>query len=141
MRMPPPPPPPEPRPPSQAGVGYRAIPMSMPIPMPMQMPIRRESIRIQDITLPNASACLKKKLTTYHAYTIRKCPPRDPEKERGGAWARTEIREERLAQEDIRAQIKKLNDKGPSVTDKKNERAHYQQGQITTLVDNLASEE
>lgn len=85
------------------------------------------------------SACLKK-LTTYQAFTLRKCPPRDPKKEPRGTWARSEVIEERLTQEDITKQIKKL-DKGRSVTDKKKALAHNQQGQITNLVDNLASQE
>lgn len=86
------------------------------------------------------SDCLKK-LTTYAAYTVRKCPPSDPKKEGRGTWARAEIIEERLAQEDIIKQIKKLNDRGRSVTDKKKSLAHNMQGQITTLVDELASKE
>jgi hypothetical protein len=109
----------------------------------MPMPIRQQSIRIQDITPPkmmDESACLKK-LTTYQAYTIRKCPPRDPKKEGWGTWARAEVIEERLAQEDIIKQIKKLGEKGRSVADKKKALAHNMQGQITTLVDDLASKE
>jgi hypothetical protein len=109
----------------------------------MQLPIRQQSIRVQDITPPkmmNESACLKK-LTTYGATTIRKCPPSDPKKEPRGTWARAEIIEERWAQEDILKQIKKLSDRGRSVADKKKALAHNMQGQITALLDDLASKE
>jgi hypothetical protein len=107
------------------------------------MPIRQQSIRIQDITPPkmmDESACLKM-LTTYAAYTIRKCPPRDLKKEGRGTWARAEIIEERWPQDDIIKQIKKLGESRRSVADKKKALAHNMQGQITTLVDNLASTE
>jgi len=109
----------------------------------MPMPIRQQSIRIQDITPPkmmDESACLKK-LTTYQSYTIRKCPPRDPKKEGVGTWARAEVIEERLTQEDIIKQIKKLSIRKQSVADKKKALAHNMQGQITALVDDLASKE
>jgi hypothetical protein len=88
----------------------------------------------------NESACLKK-LTTYAAYTIQKCRPSDPKKEPRGTWARAEIIEERWPQEDILRQIKKLSDRGRSVADKKKELGHNMQGQITALVDDLASKE
>jgi hypothetical protein len=107
------------------------------------MPIRQQSIHIQDITPPkimDESACFKK-LTTYHAHTIRKCLPHDPKKEGRGTWARSEITEERWAQEDIIKQIKKLSERGRSVADKKKALMPHQQGQITTLIDNLASTE
>jgi hypothetical protein len=102
-------------------------------------------MRIQDITPPkmmDESACFKK-LTTYHAHTIRKCLPHDPKKEGRGTWARSEIIEERWAQEDIIKQIKKLSERGRgrSVADKKKALMSNQQGQITTLIDNLASGE
>jgi hypothetical protein len=120
------------------------IPRPPPPGMPMQqLPIRQQSIRIQDITPPkmmDESACLKK-LTTYAAYTIRKCPPRDLKKEGRGTWARAEIIEERWPQEDIIKQIKKLGESRRSVADKKKTLAPNMQGQITTLVDNLASTE
>jgi len=112
-------------------------------PMPQNMPIRQQnSIRIQDITPPkiyDESTC-SKKLTSYQAFTIRKCPPRDPKKEVVGTWARSEIIEERLAQEDIVKQIKKL-DRGRSVADKKKSLAQFQQGQITTLLDSCVNGE
>jgi hypothetical protein len=120
------------------------VPRPPPQGMPMQpMPIRQQSIRIQDITPPKLmddAACLKK-LTTYSAFTIRKCPPRDPKKEGRGTWARSEIIEERWGQEDIVKQIKKLSDSRRSVADKKKALMPNQQGQVTTLVDNLASGE
>lgn len=111
-----------------------------PPPMPPQ-PIRQQSIRIQDITPPklmDESACLQK-LTTYASFYLRKCPPRDG---RGrGTWARAEITEERLTQEEIISQVKKLNDKGPSAPDKKKKMGHNMEAQVTTLLDNLASGE
>lgn len=153
-------PPPPPPPPGQVG-GQRGNPAPMGRPpqpppgaqiprpgppqgMPMQMPIRQQSTRIQDITpakLMDESACLKK-LTTYSAFTIRKCPPRDPKKEGRGTWARSEITEERWSQEDMIKQIKKLGERsGRGVADKKKALMPNQQGQITTLLDNLASSE
>lgn len=104
--------------------------------------IRQQSIRIQDLTPPKVmdeSVCLKK-LTTYSAYTIRKCPPRDPKKGRG-TWARAEVIEENLSQEEIIKQIKKLNEKGRSVGDKKKALAPNQQGQVTALITDLVSKE
>lgn len=149
-RPPPPPPPPDVR--GNPAMGQRPpqpppgpqVPRPPPPGMPMQqLPIRQQSIRIQDITPPkmmDESACLKK-LTTYSAHTIRKCLPRDPKKEGRGTWARSEIIEERWAQEDIIKQIKKLSERGRSVADKKKALMPNQQGQVTTLVDNLASTE
>ncbi|KAE9373473.1 hypothetical protein N431DRAFT_456252 [Stipitochalara longipes BDJ] len=150
-RPPPPPPPPVPevrgnpgmqRPP-QPPPGAQ-VPRPPPLGMPMQqMPIRQQSIRIQDITPPKLmddSACLKR-LTTYFAFTIRKCAPRDPKKEGRGTWARSEIIEERWTQEEIIKQIKKLSESRRSVADKKKQLMPNQQGQVTTLVDNLASGE
>ncbi|PMD40538.1 hypothetical protein L207DRAFT_582728 [Hyaloscypha variabilis F] len=92
-------------------------------------------------TIPADSVLALKKLTTYSAFTIRKCRPRDPKKEVRGTWARSEITEERWAQEDIVKRIKKLNDSPRSVADKKRALMPYQQGQVTTLIDNLASGE
>ncbi len=145
----PPPPPPAPgqrggqRPPQPPpGVQIPRPPPPGGMPVMQQLPIR-QSIRIQDITPPlimDEKACLKK-LTTYAAYTIRKCPPRNPEKERRGTWARAEIIEEHWPQEDILKQIKKLSESRRSLADKTKVLAPNMQNQITTLVDDLASRE
>jgi hypothetical protein len=100
-------------------------------------------LRTQDITLPNImdeKACLKK-LTTYTAYTMRKCPPRDPKKQPRGTWERVDIIEEHWPQEHILKQIKMLDERGRSMTDKTKGLAPNMKTQITTLVDNLASTE
>lgn len=145
------PPPPPPAPGQRGGQRPPQPPPGVPIPRPpppggmpvmQQLPIR-QSIRIQDITPPmimDEKACLKK-LTTYAAYTIRKCPPRDPKKERRGTWARAEIIEEHWPQEDILKQVKKLGESRRSVADKTKVLAPNMQNQITTLVDGLASGE
>ncbi|PMD21856.1 hypothetical protein NA56DRAFT_624836 [Hyaloscypha hepaticicola] len=145
------PPPPPPAPGQRGGQRPPQPPPGVPIPrppppggMPVMQPLPiRQSIRIQDLTPPmlmDEKACLKK-LTTYAAYTIRKCPPRDPKKERIGTWARVEIIEEHWPQEDILKQIKKLGERGRSVADKTKVMATNMQNQITTLVDSLASGE
>jgi len=145
----PPPPPPAPgqrggqRPPQPPpGVQIPRPPPPGGMPVMQQLPIR-QSIRVQDITPPmimDEKACLKK-LTTYAAYTLRKCPPRDPKKERRGTWERVDIIEEHWPQEDILKQIKKLGERRRSVADKTKALAPNMKTQITTLVDNLASAE
>jgi len=115
-------------------------PLLPPPGMRMQLPSRPQTTRIQAITPPkvmDASACLKK-LTTYAAYTIRKCPPWEQEKP---TWARSEVIEERIAQDDLLKQVKKLEDKGKSVSDKRKALAPNQHGQITALIDDLAGKE
>jgi len=84
------------------------------------------------------AACLKK-LTTYAAYTIRKDPPRG--KSTRGTWLRVEVTKERLPQEDIINQIKKLSEKGRSAADKKKDMSQNMEGQIATLLDDIASQE
>jgi len=143
---PPPPPPGQFRPPPQQGGPAPPRPQGGQGPPPQQfmLPIRQplqQSTRIQDITPPmilNEAACLKK-LTTYAAYTIRKVAPRDA-KERP-TWARAEVIEEKFPQEEVSKQIKKLNESKRTVTDKKTALAPFQQGQITSLLDDLGSKE
>jgi hypothetical protein len=100
------------------------------------------SARIQDLTSPklmNEADCLRR-LTSYAVFTIRKCIPLDPDTE--STWARAEITEERLPQEVIAKQIKKLDDEDThTVAEKKADLERYQQAQITTLIDSLASRE
>jgi hypothetical protein len=134
----PPPPPPGfrlPGPPS-GGPGPEGFPMQM------QMPIRQQSSRITDITPPkimDEAACLRK-LTTYRVFTIQKAPPRDP-KIKKATWARAEVGEEEIPQEEIVKQIKKLNAGRRTVTDKKAALAPFQQGQINNLLDEQESQE
>jgi len=128
----------------QAQSGSQQILMRIePSALPSSGPIYQQPIRIQNITPPKLmddAACLKR-LTTYSAFTIRKCPRCDPKKEGRGTRARSEIIKEKWAQEDIIKQIKKLNDSRRSVADKKKALMPNQQVQVTTLVDNLASGE
>jgi hypothetical protein len=84
------------------------------------------------------AACLKK-LTTYGAYTIRKVPPR--RKSGRGTWLRAEVTEERLPQEDIINQIKKLSEKGRSAADRKKDMGYGIEGQISNLLDGIVFEE
>ncbi|KAH7419151.1 hypothetical protein BKA64DRAFT_650199 [Cadophora sp. MPI-SDFR-AT-0126] len=144
---PPPPPPGQFRPPPQQGGLAPPRPQGgqgPPPPQFMAMPIRQplqQSVRIQDITpakILDEAACLKK-LTTYAAYTIRKVAPRDA-KERP-TWARAEVVEEKYPQEEVSKQIKKLNESKRTVSEKKAALAPFQQGQITSLLDDLGSRE
>jgi hypothetical protein len=88
-------------------------------------------------SLLDESASLKK-LTTYAAYTIKKCPPRDAKKERRRTLERVE---EIWAQEDIIKKIKKLSESQQNVADKQAAVNHDVRRQITSLIDNLASAE
>ncbi|KAL5329127.1 hypothetical protein ACEPPN_002636 [Leptodophora sp. 'Broadleaf-Isolate-01'] len=145
----PPPPPPPPghfRPPPNGGQQQQR-PQGPPGPLPgqfMAMPIRQplqQSVRIQDISPPKIlddAACLKK-LTSYAVYTIRKVPPRDAREK--PTWARAEVIEEQFPQEDTIKKIKKLNESKRTVSDKKAALAQFQQGQITSLLDDLGSRE
>ncbi|KAN0089843.1 hypothetical protein V8E51_018422 [Hyaloscypha variabilis] len=99
--------------------------------------------KMEGITPPMAldeSDCLKK-LTTYAAYTIRKCPTHDLKKEGKGTWATVETIEERWPQEDVIKQIEKLNNSPRSVTDKKEALMPNQKAHVTTLIENLTSRE
>ncbi|KAK6584827.1 hypothetical protein PZA11_003051 [Diplocarpon coronariae] len=139
----PPPPPPGfrlPHPTGGAGGGGLQHPQGQFIPMPVRQRIQNSS-RIQDITPPkfmNEAACLEK-LTSHAAFTIRKMPARDTKEKQ--TWARAEVVDEKWAQEDIVKQIKKLNESNRTVAEKKSALAQYQQGQITSLLDDLGSRE
>lgn len=85
------------------------------------------------------SACLKK-LTSYRAFLIRKCAPFHPE-EPWGTWARAEVTEKLLQQEQIIEEIKKLSETDRSVVDKKNALTPNQQGQVSAIVEDLVSRE
>jgi hypothetical protein len=113
-------------------------PLAPKIPLQM-LPVRKQSTRICDITpvmMIDEAACLKK-LTTYGAYTIHKVPPR--RKSGRGTWLRAEVTEERLPQEDIINQIKKLSEKGRSAADKKKEMGQNREAQIASLLDDIAT--
>ncbi|KUJ21892.1 uncharacterized protein LY89DRAFT_729388 [Mollisia scopiformis] len=152
---PPPPPPPNFRPPGlfPGGGGGGQRPQPPPGVRPPgtggghgpgpQLPpkIIQQSSRIRDITpqkLLTEADCLQK-LTTYAAFSVRKVPALSP-KERP-SWARAEVTEDRLDQADIKKQIKKLGEKGKTVAEKRAALAQFQQGQVTALLDDLASKE
>lgn len=85
------------------------------------------------------ASCVKR-LTSYAASTIRKVTPRDAREK--PTWAKAEIVDEKWTQEDILKQIRKLNESDKrTVADKKVALAQFQQGQITTLLDELGSDE
>jgi hypothetical protein len=104
----------------------------------MQMPLRQQSKRVSDITPPkrmDESAC-RKELTTYSAHTIRKQPANPGEKP---TWAKAEIIDERLSQDEIKREIKRLDAGKKTLTEKKTALANFQQGQIATLLDDIQS--
>lgn len=89
----------------------------------------------------DAKTC-KKQITTYAAFTIKKAVPRDAKDK--PTWAKAEHVEERLSQGDISKEIKKLNEakcKVVTVSEKKAALAHYQQGQISSLLDEQNNKE
>jgi hypothetical protein len=146
----PPIPPPEPfrqgpgprAPPPRPGGGGPPGPPPPPPGHPFQMPIRQpfNSTRLSDIshrTPLDDAACLKK-LTTYDAYTIRKVPVDTKEKP---TWARAEITLESWSQEEILKQIRRLNERRVTVAEKKQALANYQQGQVTSVMDQLKTTE
>lgn len=138
----PPQPPPGARPPSAGPYGQRPPQMNMGHP-PMQLPpkIIQQSSRIRDITpqkLLTEADCLQK-LTEYKAFSVRKVPALSPKEK--PSWARAEVTEDRLDQADIKKQIKKLGEKGKSIAEKRAALAQFQQGQVTALLDDLASKE
>jgi hypothetical protein len=83
----------------------------------------------------------RRRLTSYAAYTIKKAVPVHPKDT--PTWARAEVTEERLPQEEISKQIKKLNEArgGLAVADKKMMLAPNQQGQICHVLDQLNRKE
>ncbi|CZR57094.1 uncharacterized protein PAC_06983 [Phialocephala subalpina] len=132
----PPQPPPGARPPSAGAHGQRPPQMQM-HQGPMQLPpkIIQQSSRIRDITpqkLLTEADCLQK-LTEYKAFSIRKVPALSPKEK--PSWARAEVTE------DIKKQVKKLGEKGKSIAEKRAALAQFQQGQVTALLDDLASKE
>ena len=144
----PPPPPPPPPPPNNSGSPFPAASGAVPGPPPPPpgyYPYPRppiSSTRLADITPPKVldeDSC-RKKLTVYRVYTIRKAPVKDNSKDKA-TWARSEIMEERLAQDEISRRIRKLNEARKSPAEKKAAMAPFQQGQINKLIETLVTEE
>ncbi|TVY18934.1 Ankyrin-2 [Lachnellula arida] len=81
----------------------------------------------------------RKKLTQYQAYSIRKATPPDPQDK--PTWARAEVADERLAQQDILKQTQKLNEARLSISEKETALAPFQRGQVTALLAKLADQE
>jgi hypothetical protein len=101
----------------------------------------------------------RKKLTSYAAYSIRKAA--SPDKKKDGkkkdgktkdgkrkdntkndttTWATAEHTKEAWSQEEITKQVKKLNE-GHSVAEKKQKLRHWQQRQVTQVLDRLNNTE
>ncbi|RDW61415.1 hypothetical protein BP5796_11307 [Coleophoma crateriformis] len=74
----------------------------------------------------------REKLTVYALFSIRKQVLRDGH---SGTWAKAEIIQENIADEEIAKQIKRLNDKGPSAAEKMEKLFPFQQGQVTKTLD------
>ncbi|QSZ37008.1 hypothetical protein DSL72_009100 [Monilinia vaccinii-corymbosi] len=143
-------PPPQPPPPRGAGppdglppfsgAGRGGPPPQMQVPMPM--PRRYESSHIVDLNATgkpplNEAAC-RKLLTTYRVYSIQKVQPTGKEK---STWAKAVVTQEPLTQEDIAAQLKKLNESPKTISDKKGALFYNQQRQVNKLLDGLKNEE
>ncbi|KAH7419665.1 hypothetical protein BKA64DRAFT_22957 [Cadophora sp. MPI-SDFR-AT-0126] len=101
----------------------------------------QQSIRIQDISpalVLTEDVCLKK-LTSFKLFTIHRAPAKENEIKSG--WDRAQITHERLSQLDILTQMDKLHESSPPVPEKKAALSRDQQGQITTILDELATQE
>jgi len=89
-----------------------------------------------------AEATCLERLTTYAAWTIQNCPSRDPFDGFFGKSAKGAVSQDTLVSEDlIIAQIKKLDDEGPSLAEAKNALSPYQLDQLKILLHNVASKE
>ena len=116
-----------------------------PLPLPPGGPIQKQrynSIQYVDLTPRQqlTEEVCRKKLTTYTAITLRKQPPLDSKKDKP-TWAKTQVIEMHLAQDDLVKQIKKLNEHGRSVTEKKAALSPFQLQQVTNLLDNKTAQE
>lgn len=107
---------------------------------PIRLPIRQPNIvDLEPLhTALDEAACFKK-LTTYAAYTIRKIIPTDRKEK--STWLKSDVQEDKLSQEDICKEIKRLNSKGKSVAEKKLALYPNQGGQVTNLLEALATQE
>jgi hypothetical protein len=75
-------------------------------------------------------------------YTIQKIPPNPSNpKSKESTWERVSITQERISQEDISAAMSKLIDNRCTLQEKKACLNQAQQGQITSLLDNLMTDE
>jgi hypothetical protein len=92
---------------------------------------------------PPTADAVNERLTHYSVYTIRKVAPQDPREK--ATWARAEITEDRLYQDNITQQIQKLNDSdvehGRTLQSKKAALFPFQKGQVQCLLDDLSSAE
>ena len=146
MRGPPPPPnmrpPPQGPPPGQGQGGQQRPPPPGHGFPPMNLPLRQNnSTRIVDVSPAKVldESAYQKKLTTYHAFTLRKATPLDPKSK--PSWARSEVSEEKLAQDDILKQVRKLNETSKPVAEKKAALFPNQATQIVNLGDDLIGKE
>lgn len=162
MNQQPPPPPPAPLAPGRGGgggpqiirlppgaappppAGFRPPPGGPPPPppgFPIQIRQQINSTRISDITprRPLDEDDYKKRLTSYEAHTIRKIIPRDPKEKT--TWAKAEMTKEPLSQEDIIRAVRRLNESRRTVQEKKAALRPFQQGQVTSLLDQLMTGE
>lgn len=106
-----------------------------PPPVPQQ-PVIRNSIKYSDITprRPLSEDDCRKKLTTYQMFNIRKHAD-------GNTWAKAEFIRDYLPSEDCKKQIKRINEAGPSVAERKAKLYPNQQGQVTKLLDDSINNE
>ncbi|KAK0108827.1 hypothetical protein ONS96_002669 [Cadophora gregata f. sp. sojae] len=155
MAFVPPPPPPRPaqpipphnpttngpRPPPPPPGQFRPTPMSWGPPQPGILPPRQQSMKIQDISPPlllTEEVCTKR-LTTFKLFTIHRAPVK--ENEAKSTWNRAQVIQEQFAQAEIQMLMNKLHEKSLPVTEKKAALRRDQQGQVTTIMDDLASQE
>ena len=119
------------------------VPLGRPPPPPSsyaaQKPVKRpsDSTRLPNVShrIPLDDAECLKKLTTYDTYTIRELPMEKP------TWARAEATLESWSQEEILKQIRRLNERRATITEKKQALATYQQGQVESVMDQLKKTE
>lgn len=142
---PPPPPPPGKRPPGPDGIppppGVRPQPPPGMLPFPLPLRPHLNSTHFVDITprIPLDEDACRKKLTAYEAFSIRKIVPRDAKNEKS-TWAKSDHTRESWTQDEMAKQVKKLN-KRHTVSEKKQNLMHYQQGQVNRGLDELKNGE
>jgi hypothetical protein len=98
---------------------------------------------ISDISPPKITTedDSRKRLVTYTSHTLRKCPPVNPDINPRGTWAKVQVIQDSFTQEDIVIQLQKLAKNRRSVIDKCKGLAPNQQGQVTSLLDDLRCKE
>jgi hypothetical protein len=96
--------------------------------------------KVKEAEEADIAACIRR-LTTYYVFTIQRVPVLDPKKDKP-MWVRVEIHGgERVTQEDIVKQVKKLNKGQKTVREKKEALATIQLAQVNSLLDDQASRE